>query len=182
MNMVSSSLQEEADVLCPKLMSQCWPDFYIHYIDIIEFDIVHDIRPSGRSRWLCFKSYVQRLKLVLYVLFILVLSKEELIYAMFPACREKQMVMLEMDGQMLNQFYIHYNDFVEVKSMNANLETCIWWCPAFRMKQTKGAYIECISVIRQCSLIGCIVLWGLCNWNIFRICVQYIGFEDEQWA
>ena len=57
--------------------------------------------------------------------FTLILLKEELIYMMFPACREKQMVMLEMDGQMWNQFYIHYNDFVEVKSMNANLETCI---------------------------------------------------------
>ena len=66
--------------------------------------------------------------------------------------------------------------------MNPNLSTCIWCCPAFRMKQTKEAHIECISVIGQCSLIVCIVLWGLLDLKIFRTRVQYIGFEYELWT
>ena len=115
MNMVSSSLQEEADVLCPKLMSQCWPDFYIHYIDIIEFDIVHDIRPSGRSRWLCFKIHVQMRFNICYLNSV----KRRINLEMFSSL----CLCLKIDVQMLN-LVLHLLHWFCKKYKNQWIQIC----------------------------------------------------------
>ena len=99
MNMVFSSLHAEADVLCWKLKFKCWIYFYIHYIDLMEFDVVHDGQPTGRSRWLCFKIYVQMLNPVWQSL--------HWLYWIWccpwwPAFRKKQMAMLQNSCAKVN--------------------------------------------------------------------------------